>query len=92
LGDGAAAVAPPSAYAALGDASMTIRVRLSEPGLADGLALFLCRHECRAEAAEDGTVMVDVADALHQEQARLEVELYVRVWQALHGIGVDFID
>jgi hypothetical protein len=36
--------------------------------------------------------MVDVADALHQEQARLEVELYVRVWQALHGIGVDFID
>jgi hypothetical protein len=71
---------------------MTIRLRLSEPGLADGLVLFLSRQECRAEAAEDGTVMVELAHALHQEQARLEVELYVRVWQALHGIGVDFLD
>jgi hypothetical protein len=92
LGGGAAAVAPPRLIAALGDASMTIRLRLSEPGLADGLALFLSRQECRAETAEDGTVMVELAHALHQEQARLEVELYVRVWQALHGIGVDFLD
>jgi hypothetical protein len=25
-------------------------------------------------------------------QARMELELYVRVWQALHGIGVDLLD
>jgi len=71
---------------------MTIRLRLSEPRVADGLAFFLCRHECRAEAAEDGTVMVELAHALHPEQARMELELYIRVWQALHGIGVDFLD
>ena len=52
----------------------------------------LVRRECPAEAAEDGTVMVEPAHAFHPEQARLEVELYVRVWQALHGIGVDFLD
>ena len=71
---------------------MTIRLRLSEPGLADALALFLSRRECPAEAAEDGTVMVEPAHAFHPEQARLEVELYVRVWQALQGVGVDFLD
>ena len=71
---------------------MTIRLRLSEPGFADGLAFFLCQHECRAEAAEGGTVIVELAHALHQEQARMELELYVRVWQVLHGIGVDFLD
>jgi hypothetical protein len=71
---------------------MTIRLRLSEPGLADALALFLSRRECPAEVAEDGTVMVELAHALHQEQARMELELYVRVWQALHDIGVNFLD
>lgn len=71
---------------------MTIRLRLSEPGVADDLAFFLCRHECRAEAAEDGTVLVELAHALHQEQARMELALYVRVWQALHGNDVDFLD
>jgi hypothetical protein len=71
---------------------MVICLRLSEPGLADGLALFLSRRECPAEVAEDGTVKVELAHALHDEQARMELELYVRVWQALHGIGVDFIE
>jgi hypothetical protein len=71
---------------------MTIRLRLSDPRFADGLAFFLCHHECRAEAAEDGTVTVELAHALHEEQARMELELYARVWQALHGIGVDFLD
>jgi hypothetical protein len=71
---------------------MTIRLRLSDPGSADALALFLSRRECPAEAAEDGTVMVELAHAPHEEQARMELELYVRVWQALHGIGVDLLD
>jgi len=71
---------------------MTIRLRLSDPGLADALALFLSRRECPAEAVEDGTVVVQPAHAIHPEQARLEIELYVRVWQTLHGIGVDFVD
>jgi hypothetical protein len=71
---------------------MTIRLQLSDPGLADALARFLSRRECPAEAAEDGTVKVELAHPLHDEQARMEVELYVRVWQALHGVGVDFLE
>src|SRR6266508_924455 len=87
-GVGAITAAPPPACAPRGDASMTIRLRPSEPGVGDDLALFLCRHECRAEVAEDGTVMVELPHVLHQEQARMELELYIRLWQALRGISV----
>jgi hypothetical protein len=76
------------ACAPRGDASMTIRLRPSEPGVGDDLALFLCRHECRAEVAGDGTVVVELPHVLHQEQARMELELYIRLWQALRGISV----
>jgi hypothetical protein len=74
--------------------SMTIRLRPSEPGLEDDLALFLRRHECRAEVDENGRVIVELPHLIHQEQARMELELYIRLWQALHGISVriDLLD
>ena len=87
-GVGALAAAPLPAHAPRGDASMTIRLRPSEPGVGDDLASFLCRHECRAEVAEDGTVVVELPHVIHQEQARMELELYIRLWQALRGISV----
>jgi hypothetical protein len=67
---------------------MTIRLRPSEPGDGDDLAFFLSRHECSAEVAEDGTVFVELPHVLHQEQARMELGLYIRLWQALHGVSV----
>jgi hypothetical protein len=70
-----------------GDASM-IRLRPSEPGIADDLASFLSRHDCRAEVAEDGTVMVELPHVLHRAQARMELELCIRLWQALRGVGI----
>jgi hypothetical protein len=85
-------VVPPSASLPRWRYRMTIRLQLSDPDLADALARFLSQRECPAEAAEDGTVNVELAHALHDEQARMEVELYVRVWQALHGVGVDFLE
>jgi hypothetical protein len=81
---------PPNCRA--GDVSDDDSPAAERPSSADALALFLSRRECPAEAAEDGTVMVELAHALHEEQARMELELYVRVWQALHGIGVDLLD
>ena len=33
---------------------------------------------------DDGSVNVEVPDALGEEQARLEVELYLKAWQASH--------
>ena len=70
---------------------MTIRLRVSEPRVADDLASFLSRHDCRAEVAEDGTVLVELPHVLHQDQARLELELYIRLWQALRGVRVDLL-
>jgi hypothetical protein len=67
---------------------MTIRLRLSEPGLAEDLASYLSRHDCRAVAAEDSSVIVALPHLLHQEQARLELELYLRLWQAVRGVSV----
>jgi hypothetical protein len=74
-----------------GKASMTIRLRLSEPGVADDLASFLSRHDCRAEVAEDETVMVELPHVLHRDQARMELELHIRLWQALRGVSVDLL-
>jgi hypothetical protein len=67
---------------------MTIRLRLSEPRIADDLASFLSRRDCRAEVAEDGTVTVELPHALHRDQARMELELYIRLWQTLRGVSV----
>jgi hypothetical protein len=67
---------------------MTIRLRLSEPGVADDLATFLSRHDCRAEVAEDETVLVELPHTLHPDQARMELELYIRLWQALRGVSI----
>ena len=47
-----------------------------------------------AEVAKDGSVIVELPHVLHQEQARMELGLYIRLWQALHGVSVriDLLD
>ena len=70
------------------DVSMKLRLRPSDPETCDVLAFFLRRHDCRAEVASDGTVLVGLPHPFHQEQARMELCLYVRLWQVLHGVSV----
>jgi hypothetical protein len=65
-----------------------MRLRPIEAGFERHLATFLCRHDCRALVDEDGTVLVEPPHGLHENQAHLELELYVRLWQALQGISV----
>ena len=74
-------------------------VRLTNPGLADEFVAYLRRANCVAdlgdvEAHDDGiTVAVDVPQAYDDEQARLEVALYLRVWEAVHpGSGAELLD
>jgi hypothetical protein len=67
---------------------MTICLRPRDPQTSEGLALFLSRHDCPAKAAEDGTVLVVLPHFFHREQARMEVALYIRLWEALHGTSV----
>jgi hypothetical protein len=74
-------------------------VRLTDPGLADEFVAYLRRANCVAALGDvaahaDGiAVEVDVPQAYDHEQARLEVALYLRVWEAVHpGSGAELLD
>ena len=73
-------------------AALTILLRPQEAGLSTVLALFLTRQGCPAKVVGPETVQVEFPHTLHPEQARLEVDLYIRLWQALHGVRVDVLD
>jgi hypothetical protein len=62
---------------------MTARLELSEPGLADELVEFLRRRECTADHVA-AVVEVGLPAELDEERARIELDLLLRVWQALH--------
>ena len=57
---------------------VTIRLWPSDPQMCEDLAFFLRRHDCYAEAVEDGTVLVELPHLLHREQAQME-KVAVRV-------------
>ncbi|HEX2291878.1 MAG TPA: hypothetical protein VHH55_01100 [Gaiellaceae bacterium] len=76
-----------------------MHVRLSDPGLADEFLVFLRRADCIADVgeveahAEGIAVEVEVPQAYDGAQARLEVALYLRVWEAVHpGSGAELLD
>jgi hypothetical protein len=55
-----------------------------QPEAVDDLLEFLRRANCNAEVAPDGTVIVEVPEAYGDEQERMELELYLKAWQASH--------
>lgn len=74
-------------------------VKLSDPGLAEDFVGYLRRADCVAdvgdvEAHADGiAIEVEVPKAYDEEQARMEVALYLRVWEATHpGSGAELLD
>jgi hypothetical protein len=62
----------------VGRGNMRIEV---DPGAREELLEFLRRADCEARADGEGAVIVEVPDAA-DEQARLEVDLYLKAWQA----------
>ena len=75
-----------------------MKIRINDPSLVDELVHHLRRSGCEAEAADvqahgDGAMVeVGVPGALDDEQARMEIELYVRVWEATHpGVAADLL-
>jgi hypothetical protein len=54
------------------------------PDAREELLEFLRRVKCEAHADGDDAVLVEVPDALGDEQARLEIDLYLKAWQASH--------
>lgn len=67
-----------------------MKIRVDDPQLVDELVHHLRRSGCQAapsevEAHGDGvTVDVQLPGALDEEQARMEIELYLRVFEATH--------
>jgi hypothetical protein len=70
---------------------MDVTLRLSDPGEKDALRAFLEKRECRVEALADDILRVGLPHELHDRQARLEVDLYLRVWQSLHDSRIEII-
>ena len=76
-----------------------MHVRLSDPDLAGEFVVFLRRADCIADVGDveghaDGiAVEVEVPEAYDEVQARMEVALYLRVWEAVHpGSGAELLD
>ncbi len=76
-----------------------MHVRLSDPRLTEEFLGFLRRADCVADVgdveahAEGIAVSVDVPQAYDAAQARMEVALYLRVWEAVHpGSGAELLD
>ena len=67
-----------------------MKIRVDDPQLVDALVHHLRRSGCRAtpseiEAHGDGvTLDVDLPAAFDEEQARMELELYLKVFEATH--------
>ncbi len=76
-----------------------MHIRLSDAGLSEEFLGFLRRAEFVADLgeveahAEGIAVQVEVPQAYDRDQARLEVALYLRVWEAVHpGSGAELLD
>jgi hypothetical protein len=57
---------------------------VSDPALVDDLLFFFRKRDSQAELVEDDVVEVAILHVLDDRQARLELDLYLRVWEALH--------
>jgi hypothetical protein len=70
---------------------MDVKLRLSDPGERDSVRAFLERRECHVEELAPDVLRVDLPHELHDEQARLEIDLLLRVWESLHDSHIDLI-
>jgi hypothetical protein len=63
------------------------------PEAREDLIDFLRRADCQVAVEGDDTVVVEIPAALGEEQARLEVDLYLKAWQASRPeVDAHFLD
>jgi hypothetical protein len=89
---GREADAPPLHVRRVTQMSTALHLRPREREIAPALAFFLRRQGCAAELRQDGTVLVELPHQLHEQQAEMELELYVRLWEVLHGARIEVLD
>jgi hypothetical protein len=68
-----------------------VTLRLSDPGEKHALRAFLEKRECHVQELAGDLLRVGLPHELHDEQARLEVDLYLRVWESLHDSRIDIV-
>ena len=61
-----------------------MKIRLSDPSLVYDLRDFLCVRRCVVELASEDTLDVELLEVRREDAAALELDLYLRVWEALH--------
>lgn len=66
-------------------------LRLSDPSERDAFRAFLEKRECHVEELADDLLHVGLPHELHDQQARLEVDLYLRVWESLRDSRIDIV-
>ena len=62
-----------------------MRIKLSDPALVSELLDYLARRELAAKAVGANEVVVALPDRISARNAELEVELSLRIWQAMHS-------
>jgi hypothetical protein len=70
---------------------MNVTLRLTDPDERDALRAFLEKRECQVEELADDLLRVGLPHEVHEQQARLEVDLYLRVWESLHDSRIDIV-
>jgi len=70
---------------------MHVTLRLADPDERDALRAFLEKRECQVEELAHDLLGVGLPHELHDEQARLEVDLYLRVWESLHDSRIEIV-
>jgi hypothetical protein len=68
-----------------------VTLRLSDPAERDAFRSFLEKRECHVQELPGGLLRVGLPHQLHEQQARLEVDLYLRVWESLHDSRIDIV-
>jgi hypothetical protein len=64
-------------------------VHLSDPSLVDDLLAFLRTRQCVVVTDPAGRIAVSIPESTREDAARLELDLYLQVWRAIHpGVEV----
>jgi hypothetical protein len=61
-----------------------MKIRMSDLSLVDDLLEFLRSNQCVAEQLSENTLYLEPPTLPIPEAALLELDLYLRVWEALH--------
>lgn len=66
-----------------------MKIRLSDPSLVDDLLTYLRAKQCVVESESADTLDVELPEVVRGDAAALELDLYLRVFEATHpGVRV----